>query len=174
MKSNLKVLLLFSGGLDSILAYKILENEGYKIKSIQFYTPFQHISDKKEYVANFYENYNISLELIDIWDEYEKILLSPEYGFGKNLNPCIDCKLLFYRKAGEIMEKFSYDFLATGEVVGQRPFSQRSDAINFLEKKSGLKGKVLRPLSSGLSANVKEKNFYNIKGRGRKQQLEIA
>lgn len=174
MRKKYKILLLFSGGLDSVLCYHILLNKGFKVKTVQFYTPFLHIKSVKDYIEDIYNKYKIPLEMIDIWNEYKEVLLKPEHGYGGNLNPCIDCKLLFYKKAGEIMEKEGFDFIATGEIAGQRPFSQRSDALHLLEKKSGLKGKILRPLSYDLSCKIDDEEFYNIKGRGRKTQVKLA
>jgi hypothetical protein len=170
----MKILLLFSGGLDSILCYKILEEKGFDFIAIQFYTPFLHINNKNKYLEFYKKNYNIDIHLIDIWNEYKKILINPVQGFGKNLNPCLDCKLLFYKKAKKIMELKGFEFIATGEVIGQRPFSQKKDTINFLEKNAGLKGKILRPLSYFHSAKIDNEIFFEIKGRGRKKQLELA
>ncbi len=170
----MKILLLFSGGLDSILCYKILEQKNYTVKAVQFYTPFLHIQDIEKYKEFYKKKYNILIHVIDIWNDYKKILINPQFGFGKNLNPCLDCKLLFYKKAEEIFVKNGFDLIATGEVIGQRPFSQKTDTINLLEKYSNLKGKILRPLSYFHSAKIEGEVFYNFKGRGRKNQIELA
>jgi len=174
-----KVLLLYSGGLDSILSYKILKKNNFVVEPIQFYTPFLHIKDKDSYIENQKKYYDVDLKLIDVSKDYLDILINPQYGYGKNLNPCLDCKLYFYKKAKQIMEKEGFDFLATGEVVGQRPFSQKENTLNFLENKSGLKGRIIRPLSFKkeriVSNHFFEKvNFYKISGRDRGLQLKLA
>ncbi len=170
----MKILLLFSGGLDSILAHKILLENNFKIKTVQFFTPFLGIKDIDNYKNYFAEKFNINIHIIDIWDEYKFIITNPVHGFGKNLNPCLDCKLLFYKKAASIMRHQGFYCIATGEVVGQRPFSQQQNTLAFLEKNSGLTGKILRPLSYGSSLKIQGKSFYNITGRGRKKQFELA
>ena len=170
----LNILLLFSGGLDSILSYYILKENGFNVKSIQFFTPFLNIKNRDCYIEYYKKKFNISVELVDVWLDYRKILVNPKHGYGKNLNPCLDCKLLFYKKAKFLMEKEKFDCIATGEVVGQRPFSQQQNTLTFLEKHSGLTGKIVRPLSYKKSLQIPDKMFYNITGRGRKKQFEIA
>ena len=170
----MKILLLFSGGLDSILSFYILKENGFNVKPVQFFTPFLNIKDKDEYITYYKNNFNITVNLIDIWKDYRRILTKPKHGYGKNLNPCLDCKLLFYEKAKLLMEKEGFEYMATGEVIGQRPFSQQQNSITFLEKLSGLKGKIIRPLSCKKSLQIPDKIFYNITGRGRKKQFELA
>jgi len=173
----MKVLLLFSGGLDSLLSYFILKEADFEVKPVQFYMPFLSIKDKEKYLKRIKENYSIELTLIDISKEYIKILLNPEYGYGKNLNPCVDCKILFLKKAKEILENEGFDIIATGEVPGQRPFSQQKSFMNLIEKKAGVRGLILRPLaitSSKLNMEIDKSKFYDISGRNRKTQLELA
>lgn len=170
----MKILLLFSGGLDSILCYRILKENNFSVKAIQFFTPFLGIKDTEEYIGYYQKKFNIKVDLIDVWEEFKYILANPSQGYGKNLNPCLDCKLLFYKKAKFIMEEEGFDCIATGEVIGQRPFSQQRNSLTFLEKHSGLEGKILRPLSYDKSLKIPEKTFYNITGRGRKKQFELA
>ncbi len=170
----MKILLLFSGGLDSILSYKLLKSKGFFVKAVQFYTPFLQIIDKNFYIKNIKELYSIDLKMISIWDDYREIILKPKYGFGKNMNPCLDCKLLFYKKGREIMENENFDILATGEVGGQRPFSQKVDNLNFLERESGLRGRVLRPLCYKYSTQIPDQDFLDIMGRGRSKQIQLA
>jgi tRNA-specific 2-thiouridylase len=170
----LNILLLFSGGLDSILSYYILKENRFYVDVVQFYTPFLGIKNERDYQNYYLEKFNISIELIDIFEDYKYILTNPAHGYGKNLNPCLDCKLLFYKKAKEIFEMKVYNYIATGEVVGQRPFSQMSNSLNFLENQVQLKGKILRPLSYQKSARIEGKNFFELSGRGRKPQIKLA
>lgn len=158
-----KALLLYSKGLDSILAKEILEKQGIEVHTMNF-------------GSCFFEGE------IDISDELLEVVKKPKYGRGKGMNPCLDCHLLMYKKAKEIMLEKGYDFIATGEVVSQRPFSQTRDKLLFLEKKAGLEGLILRPLSQKLfpltifekKGIVKRDEFYDISGKSRKRQLELA
>jgi len=158
-----KALLLYSKGLDSILAKKILENQNIKVDTINFGTCF--------FNGEF-----------DITEDHLKIVKNPKYGRGQGMNPCRDCHLLMLRRAGEIMKEKEYDFIATGEVVSQRPFSQTKDQLMFLEKQANLEGLILRPLSAKLlPETIPEKKglvdrdkLYDISGKSRKRQLELA
>jgi len=159
----IKALLLYSKGLDSILVKKILENQNIKVDTINFGTCF--------FNGEF-----------DITEDHLKIVKNPKYGRGQGMNPCRDCHLLMLRKAGEIMKERGYDFIATGEVVSQRPFSQTKDQLMFLEKQVNLEGLILRPLSAKLlPETIPEKKglvdrdkLYDISGKSRKRQLELA
>jgi len=159
----IKALLLYSKGLDSILVLKILEKQNIQVKTINFGTCF---FDGE----------------IDITKDHLKIVKEPKYGRGVGMNPCRDCHLLMLKKAKEIMEKEGYDFIATGEVVSQRPFSQKRDQLLFLEKEAGLEGYLLRPLSAKLLPEtiaekkglVDRSKFYDISGKNRKRQLELT
>jgi hypothetical protein len=119
---------------------------------------------------------------VNVSEEHTRILLKPVYGYGSAANPCIDCKLLFFTKAREIMDELGADFIATGEVLGQRPMTQRRDSMRLIEKKSGLDGLVLRPLCAlNLEPTVPEsegwvrrERLYDIQGRGRKRQMALA
>ncbi len=171
-----KVILLFSGGLDSLLCYFILK-EHFELKVIQFYIPFLHISDKEKHIQYIKQNYGINLDLIDISEKYLKILFNPKYGYGDNLNPCVDCKVLFLKEAKSIMEKEDYDCIATGEIPGQRPFSQQKSFMNLIEKEANIRGFILRPLAistSKLNFEIDKSKFFDLKGRSRKVQLELA
>jgi len=178
-------LVLFSGGLDSILACKVLEQQGVRVRAIQFATPFffQELLEKQdEERQRVYEHYGIVLELIDITDEYLEMVTGPEYGYGRYLNPCIDCRILMVRKALSLMKDFGAGFLATGEVLGQRPMSQRRDALRTIERDSGAEGLLLRPLSAAFFTQtipekaglVDRKRLHAISGRSRRPQMELA
>ncbi len=173
-----KAILLFSGGLDSLLSFKILKEQGIKIYPIFF--DFYFVD--KEKAKKWAEVYVIPLKIIDLKEKQLKIVKNPKYGYGKNLNPCLDCKILMFKEAKKIMKEKKADFIATGEVVGQRPFSQKKWALNLIEEKSGLRGKIIRPLSAKILKTteterkrmVKRENLFSIKGRSRKRQIDLA
>ena len=178
-------LLLFSEGFDSHLAGLILKEQGIKIIAIKFITPFFGWK-YKENPFPFYEkikalNFDEGL-IIDITEEYIEILKKPEYGYGDYANPCIDCKIFMLKKAKELMEKYKADFIATGEVLGQRPMSQNKNILELIEEKAEVKGILLRPLSAKLlsitevekKGLVNREKLYSISGRKRTFQLELA
>jgi len=171
-----KALVLFSGGLDSMLAVKVLQTQGIEVDGVCFVSNFFG-SEKAEKAA---DSINLNLKIIDIGSEILEIVKNPPSGYGKNLNPCIDCHAFMIKKADEIMKAEKYDFIATGEVLGQRPFSQTEDALKRVERLSDVE--VLRPLSAKLLAETKiEKDglvnrgrLLNISGRSRDRQVELV
>jgi len=173
-----KCLLLFSGGLDSLLTFKILCEQGIKIYPIFFDLYFVG----KEKVKKWSEMYKIPVKIVDIKEKQLNIVKNPKYGYGKNLNPCIDCKILMFKQAKKIMREKKLDFIATGEVIGQRPFSQKKWALDLIEKESKLQGKIVRPLSGKLlkptlaekQGLIKREKFLSIKGKGRNSQMELS
>lgn len=180
IKKNYDAVALFSGGLDSILAVKVLEEQGLAVKSVHFVTPFFGKSAAKSYWTRLY---GLDLDIVDISEEFVDMLRNgPEHGFGKTLNPCLDCKILLLRKARERMESLGARFLATGEVVGQRPMSQRRDTLNLISREAGVRDILLRPLSAQClpptpmeeSGLVDRARLLKISGRGRKGQYELA
>lgn len=178
MSKKIKALSLFSGGLDSQLAVKVLQQAGIEVVGIIFTTPFFG-ADKAKTTAD-----QLGLKLIvkDITKEHLKMMKNPAHGFGKNMNPCIDCHGLMLRIARKEMKKIKADFVATGEVLGQRPMSQNVQALKIVGKISGLDGLLVRPLSGKLLpvTKVEERGLVNkndllaIQGRGRKPQLTLA
>ncbi len=180
MKKTYDAIALFSGGLDSILAVKVLEEQGLKVKCIHFVTPF---FGKPEMLQKWSKLYALDVSSVDIGPDFVQLLRKrPEHGFGKLLNPCVDCKILLMRKALELMESYGASCVVSGEVLGQRPMSQRRDTLNVIRRDSGLKDLLLRPLSAKLlepsaaekSGLVDREQLHNISGRGRKKQLELA
>ncbi len=174
-----KCVLLFSGGLDSILSYYVLLNAGVEeVFPVFFETPF-FTSEKPLYYA---QKNNIKLHVFKIFSEYKHVLLHPQYGYGKNLNPCIDCHSFMFNKAIEKLDYFNADFIATGEVIGQRPMSQNKRAFELMKKTIHNHEKLLRPLSAKVLEKtwMEEKGFVNrdkllgIIGRGRHIQIELA
>lgn len=174
-KAKVKCLALLSGGLDSILAVKILQKQGIEVTGLCFVSYFFN-SKLAEKAA---KQLKIDLKIVDISDEHLKMVKKPCYGYGKNINPCIDCHLMMLRKAKEIAR---FDFVATGEVLGERPMSQNRRALELLEKESGLEGYLLRPLSAQLLKPTIPENkglidrdkLLNISGRNRKKQIDLA
>lgn len=176
MKKQVKALSLFSGGLDSALAVKILEDQNIKVDAICFCSNFFGCEKAKEMA----EQIGINLRVVDFRDEYLELVKNPPSGYGKNLNPCIDCHAMMIKKAGEIAKKEGYDIVATGEVYGQRPFSQNKEALKRVKKISGVD--VLRPLSAKLieeteaerAGLVNRGRLLRINGRQREDQFELT
>ena len=191
MQNPRKAYVLTSGGLDSTLAVKMLQEQGINVTGVYISTGFclnshqkksGRFDDSKPDVFKVTEELGIDLEVIDISKEYLSIITHPVYGWGKNINPCIDCRIYMLQKTRELMEKNGFDFIATGEVLGQRPMSQRSDTSRLIEEKSGLKGFLLRPLSGQLHKEtepekrgwVARNKLGRIQGRSRKEQFKLA
>ena len=128
------------------------------------------------------EKYNLNVELVDLSAGYLELLRNPSHGFGKNFNPCIDCKIMMLRKAKELMKTYGTSFLITGEVLGQRPMSQRRDTLNLIERDAECRDILLRPLSARLMTPtmpereglVDRDRLYTFSGRGRKPQIALA
>lgn len=178
-------LALFSGGLDSILACRVIQDQGIKVKALKFVSPFfdyDLLERQDEYCASILAKYGIDVELIDISEPYLRMLRAPVYGYGKNFNPCVDCKILLVRTAKELMTKYDASFLITGEVVGQRPMSQRPDTLRVIERDSGTDGILLRPLCCRGRRKTKAEELGLIdpdklphfSGRNRTPQIELA
>lgn len=181
---NKKAIALFSGGLDSILAAKIIIDQGIEVIGVNFIMEFasKDLDNHKKQIIETARQINITPEIIDISEEFLEVLKNPSYGFGANINPCIDCKILMLSKARELAKERAASFVITGEVLGERPMSQRKDALNAIKRKSGLDGYLLRPLSAKLlEETIPEKEgivdrnkLLEINGRSRKPQLELA
>ncbi|MGQ9921605.1 MAG: tRNA 4-thiouridine(8) synthase ThiI [Desulfobacca sp.] len=169
---------LFSGGLDSMLAGLVLRQQGIDVTGLVWETPFFTAARARVSAAAI----NLPIRVEDLTDRYISLLYAPTRGFGKWMNPCVDCHLLMVREAGKIMTAEGYDFLFTGEVVGQRPFSQNKGSLHLIVKESGYGDLLLRPLSARLlkmtqperQGLVDRDRLLNISGRGRKRQLELA
>ena len=164
--------------MDSILSAKILEKEGIKVKGLYFKSYFFEEKKAKEMAKKI----NLPLKVLDISEEHLKIVRKPKFGYGKGLNPCLDCRILILKKAKEILEKEKFDFLATGEVLGQRPMTQHKKAFSLIEKEAKVKGLVFRPLSAKILPEtlpekkglIKREKFLALFGRSRKIQLALA
>ena len=177
-QKKVRALGLCSGGLDSMLAGLILRNQDIDVQWITFETPF--FSSQKARKAS--EITGIPLSVEDITEEYLPMLKNPPVGYGKWMNPCMDCHSLMFRIAGRHMKDRGFDFLFSGEVLGQRPMSQTKPSLRYVEKHSGFDGYILRPLSARrLPETVPEKNgwvnrdlLYDFSGRSRKPQIKLA
>lgn len=175
----MKAISLFSGGLDSQLAACLIKLQGIKVIGVNFATPFFGFDDNTAQAAS---NLGIEFMRIQLGQDYKEVLQNPVYGYGKNFNPCIDCHAFMLKKAGELMEQLGASFLITGEVVGQRPMSQNKSALNAVDKLSGRKGYIVRPLSARLlpitvpesEKWIDREQLLDINGRSRTRQMELA
>ncbi len=169
---------LCSGGLDSMLAGLVLRRQGIEVEWVTFETPF--FSSAKARKAS--RATGIPLTVRSIFPQYLAMLRNPPAGYGKFMNPCMDCHALMFRLAGEIMRQRGFDFLFSGEVLGQRPMSQTKPSLRYVEKHSGLPGLILRPLSAKhlpatlaeLNGLVDREELLDIHGRGRRDQIRLA
>ena len=172
-----KALVLISGGLDSIISLNIIQKQGIECVGISFYSPF--FSNKLPKEAK--DKFNFEYHEIEVGDDYIDMLKNPPHGYGTSMNPCIDCKIYMMKKAKELMEKYNASFIVSGEVLGQRPMSQHKEALLEIERKSGLKGILVRPLSAlyleptipEIEGIIDRKKLLAIEGRGRKTQLGL-
>lgn len=183
----MKAIALISGGLDSTLALKLIKDQGIEIIALNFKTPFC-LCDKKgtagcgSWAREAANNLGIELKMVNVTEEFLNILQKPKYGYGSNMNPCIDCRILMFRKAKELMQESGAAFVISGEVLGQRPMSQHKKALKIIERESGLEGLILRPLSAQLfPPTLPEKNGWvernkllNFNGRSRRPQMNLA
>lgn len=169
---------LLSGGLDSILAFKILQEQDVDLIAVTFVTPFFGA----ENAVRAAERIDVPIIVRDITEEHLQIVKAPKYGYGSQMNPCIDCHGLMFRIAGGIMEEKGADFLFSGEVLNERPMSQNRGALRAVEKLSGYEGYILRPLSAKLlpetiperEGKVNREMLLDLHGRSRKRQMELA
>ena len=179
----MKCLSLFSGGLDSILAIKLMQEQNIEVEAVYVDIGFEASKNKIDYLQDIAKKIDVKLTILDDKEHYVKeILFNPVYGYGKNFNPCIDCHANMIRKAFEYMDKANAKFIISGEVVGQRPMSQRREAIKCVNKLSKADGLILRPLSAKLlpptipeiKGWVDRNKLLDIQGRSRHRQLELA
>ncbi len=197
MKKQHKAVALISGGLDSMLAVRVIQEQGIEVEGINFFTGFcveghTHAirnKDKKKNKRNnalwAAEQLGIKLHIVDVIEEYKDVLLNPKHGYGANMNPCLDCKIFMVNKAVEWVKNHyedGFDFIITGEVVGQRPMSQRKDTMPVVARESGAADILLRPLCAKnlpptkpeLEGWVDREKLYDFSGRNRKPQMALA
>lgn len=185
-KDNPKAIALYSGGLDSTLAILVMLRQGVEVTALTFLTHFGcDISDRSSCSKNPFkaaEQFGFTVKLCHLADKFIEIVKAPKYGHGKNMNPCIDCRILMLKEAKEFMKLTGADFIITGEVLGQRPMSQRKDTFPLIDREAGLEGYVLRPLTAlnlkptipETQGLVKRELLYGFKGRSRKPQMALA
>lgn len=181
-----KAIALYSGGLDSTLAILVAMRQGIEVTAITFLTHFGcNISDKSSCSKNPFaasEKFGFEVKLCHLADKFIEIVKNPKFGHGKNMNPCIDCRILMLKEAKEFMRMTVADFIITGEVLGQRPMSQRKDTFPRIDREAGLEGYVLRPLSAKLlkptipeqMGIVDREKLCDFHGRSRKPQMALA
>lgn len=194
MSKQAKAVALISGGLDSMLAVRAMQDQGIHVEGINFFTGFcveghthairKHDQKKQKrnnalWVA---EQLGIKLHIIDVIEEYKDVLINPKHGYGANLNPCLDCKTFMVQKGMEWLKENDFDFIITGEVVGQRPMSQRRDTMNIVTRDSGAGELLVRPLCGKnlpatkpeLEGWIERDKMFDFNGRSRKPQMALA
>jgi tRNA-specific 2-thiouridylase len=173
-----RALAMISGGLDSTLAAKLIKEQGIEVIGICFRSYFFNEENAKRMTKQV----GIQLEVIDFSKEHFDMVRDPKHGWGKNMNPCIDCHSMMMRYSGELLEKFNADFIITGEVLNQRPMSQNRSALDVVKKQSGFSDKILRPLCAKnlketqmeIDGLVDREKLLDISGRNRKLQMALA
>lgn len=181
---NRKAVALLSGGLDSALAIHLVKRQGIHITAVHFTSFFSPLDAEREDspVRLIAAQFDVPVVLRAKGLDFLDIIRNPRHGYGKNVNPCIDCRIYTFVKAKALMEEIGASFLVTGEVAGQRPMSQRRDAMRLIDKQSGCDGLVLRPLSAKIlpptlpetQGVIKREELLDVAGRGRKVQMRLA
>jgi tRNA U34 2-thiouridine synthase MnmA/TrmU len=184
MTKTIKAIGLLSGGLDSTLAVKMIIDQGIDVTVLNFVTPFCTCTRKgcRHEASRVAKLFGVPVKIISARREYIEMIKNPKHGYGRNMNPCIDCRILIFKSAKKYMEEIGAKFIFTGEVLGQRPMSQYKKAMKIIERESNLENLVVRPLSAKLleSTIPEEKNWVDrekllsIQGRRRLPQMELA
>lgn len=185
LEEKKKIVALLSGGLDSQLAVKMMQKQGFEVSAVAIKTPFCDFDCGRGCGFEIRERADalgINLKTVYLGDEYIEMLKNPKHGFGSGMNPCIDCRAMMFKAAKEHMEEIGAEFIISGEVLGQRPMSQHGPALKTIEKESDLEGYIVRPLSGGLlpktipeeNGLIKRENLGMIRGRTRRTQLQMA
>jgi len=184
-KEKKKVVALLSGGLDSQLAVRMMQEQGFEVSAVAIKTPFCDFDCGRGCgfeIRERADDLNVNLKTVYLGDEYIEMLKHPKHGIGAGFNPCVDCRTMMFDAAKKHMDEIGAEFIISGEVLGQRPMSQHLDSLRMIEKDSNLIGKIVRPLSAGLlpetdpekSGLIKREDLGMIKGRTRRNQLEMA
>ncbi len=176
----MKALALLSGGLDSILATKLIVDQGIEVIAVTFILPVT--AEKEDYAGKTAKKLGIPLIRVEACDEYLDVIRSPKYGYGSGMNPCIDCRIYMLREAKRIAHEVGAAFILTGDVLGERPMSQHRKALELEEQEAGLENLIVRPLSAKLLPEtiperegwVDRTKLLGIRGRSRKPQIELA
>jgi tRNA-uridine 2-sulfurtransferase len=178
---RVKGLAMFSGGLDSILAIKLIQKQGVEVEALNF-SGFFCSCKAGSGVAESAKRLGVPLKTVEMDERYLRMLRNPKHGYGRNMNPCVDCKIFMLKEAKKYAKEIGAAFVFTGEVLDERPMSQHYPALKTIEEKSGLKGRLLRPLSARLlpetvaekSGLVKRDMLLAVRGRSRKPQIALA
>jgi tRNA-specific 2-thiouridylase len=178
----MKALALLSGGLDSTLAVKLVQEQGLDVVAVNFSSPFCLCAKGGCGAVRAAEQLRIPLKVISVGEEYLRMVRTPKHGYGRNMNPCIDCRIFMIRKAKEYAAEIGASFLFTGEVLDERPMSQHKAALDTIEKETDLIGRILRPLSAELLPEteaerkgwISREKLLGIRGRSRKIQIQLA
>ncbi|CAE6489334.1 MAG: tRNA (5-methylaminomethyl-2-thiouridylate)-methyltransferase [Candidatus Nitrosotenuis sp.] len=185
LEEKKKVVALLSGGLDSQLAVKMMQSQGFEVSAVAIKTPFCDFDCGRGCgfeIRERADSLGVNLKTVYLGDEYIEMLKHPKHGFGAGMNPCIDCRAMMFKAAKKHMEEIGAEFIISGEVLGQRPMSQHGPALRTIEKESDLEGYIVRPLSAALLPKtipeehglIKRENLGMIKGRSRRTQLQLA
>ena len=180
--TRVKALSLLSGGLDSILATELILNQGIDVEAVNFVSPFCLCKKGGCGAVEAAKQLGVPLKVVSVGNEYLKMVRKPKHGYGRNMNPCIDCRIFMIKKAKKYAKEIGAAFIFTGEVLDERPMSQHFKAMKIVEEGSGLKGRLLRPLSARLLPEtviekkglVKRDKLLDIRGRSRKPQIKLA
>jgi tRNA-specific 2-thiouridylase len=178
---RVKALAMFSGGLDSILAIKLVQSLGVEVEALTFYGFFCSCKGGSG-VAESAKRLGVPLKSVEVDERYLRMLRNPKHGYGRNMNPCVDCKIFMLKEGKKYAKEVGAAFVFTGEVLDERPMSQHYPALRVIEEESGLKGRLLRPLSAKLlpETDAEKKGLVNrqkllaIRGRSRKPQIALA
>lgn len=180
--SKIKALALLSGGLDSILATELMLKQGIDVVAINFVSPFCLCKKGGCGAVEAAKQLGVPLKALNVGDEYLKMVRKPKHGYGRHMNPCIDCRIFIVKKAKKYAKEIGASFIFTGEVLDERPMSQHSRAMKIIEEETGLKGKILRPLSAKILPEtviekkglVNREKLLDIRGRSRKPQIKLV
>ena len=184
-KEKKKVVALLSGGLDSQLAVRMMQEQGFDVSAVAIKTPFCDFDCGRGCgfeIRERADDLNVNLKTVYLGDEYIEMLKNPKHGIGAGFNPCVDCRTMMFDAAKKHMEEIGAEFIISGEVLGQRPMSQHAPALRTIENESDLVGKIVRPLSAALLPEtdpekdglIKRENLGMIRGRTRRGQLDMA
>ncbi len=188
MRKNLKTekvkaIVLLSGGLDSTLALKLVQQQGIDVIAVNFLFPFRTCDQKGRcFSKEIAQKFGVPYKVVSKGEEYLKVVRKPKYGYGKGMNPCIDCRIYMLKKTKKLLIELGAKFVVTGEVLGQRPMSQHRRALNLIEREAGLEGKILRPLSGKLlpvtepekKGWIDREKLLTVQGKSRKPQFDLA
>jgi tRNA-specific 2-thiouridylase len=177
-----KALALLSGGLDSTLAVRLVLDQGIEVEAVNFVSPFCLCGKGGCGASDVAKRFGVPLKVVSVGEDYLRVVRNPKHGYGKNMNPCIDCRIFMLRKAKKYAKEIGASFIFTGEVLDERPMSQHLKALQTIEEEAGLRNRILRPLSARLLPEtfiekeglIDRRKLLDIHGRSRKRQIMLA